>query len=152
MVWDLWGIARRQRSVTPGDKAFLLRLAKGKCENCGFNIIGEGMQPDIHHIVPFSSRGSDGFHNLIVLCPNCHRKVEQLTKEHLRSKIAYRVKKPGATTAPTKKKASVRIKALKPKIATNKVAETKASRKKSVRTPKSSKPVRRAKAKTKPKK
>jgi hypothetical protein len=79
--------------VTPGDRNYLLRVARGKCEYCGDEIIGRGLQAEIHHIVPFSSRGSDNYHNLIVLCPNCHSKANHISKESFRLKIAYRLPK-----------------------------------------------------------
>jgi hypothetical protein len=98
MIFDIWGTERR-RSLTAGEKNHLIRLARGKCEYCGGEIIGKGIVPEIHHIVPFASRGSDSAHNLIVLCPNCHSKVDQISREELRAKIAYRLPKKGAVIA-----------------------------------------------------
>ena len=96
MVFNLFGTgSERRRSLTPGDKAYLLRVSRGKCEYCGEDIIGKGLTQHIHHIVEFRSRGSDRYHNLIVLCPNCHSRVHGLgiTKEKLRAKIEYRLPK-----------------------------------------------------------
>ena len=96
MVFDLFGAgSERRRSLTPGDKAYLLRVSRGKCEYCGEDIIGRGLTQHIHHIVEFRSRGSDRYHNLIVLCPNCHSLVHGLgiSKEKLRVKIEYRLPK-----------------------------------------------------------
>lgn len=91
MNW-LWGSERR-RTLTPGEKKYLLLQAKGKCEYCGENITARGIKEEIHHIVPWASRGSDNYHNLIVLCPNCHSKAEYISKEEFRLKIEYRLPK-----------------------------------------------------------
>ncbi len=92
---NIWGTATRTRSVTPGDKAYLIRVSRGKCEYCDEDIIGKRLTANIHHIVEFSSRGSDRYHNLIVLCPNCHSLVHGvgISKEKLRAKIEYRLPK-----------------------------------------------------------
>jgi hypothetical protein len=92
MLFNIWGGGQRRRTLTPGDKSYLLRAARGKCEYCGGDIVAKGVVADIHHIVPFASRGSDSYHNLIVLCPNCHSKVDSISKEALRKKIAYRLR------------------------------------------------------------
>jgi len=89
MIWDFWGEGRT-RSLTPGDKKRLLLKARGKCEYCGNDITAKGVKEEIHHIVPFASGGSDREHNLIVLCPNCHSKVDHISRAELRLKIAYR--------------------------------------------------------------
>jgi 5-methylcytosine-specific restriction endonuclease McrA len=49
--------------------------AHGKCEVCGFFCpwIGE-----IHHIKPVNEGGNGWPDNLVHLCPNCHRVVEQI--------------------------------------------------------------------------
>jgi len=140
MIFNLWGTTRR-RSVTPGDKNYLLRISRGKCEYCGGDIIGRGLQAEIHHIVPFSSRGSDNYHNLIVLCPNCHSKAEHISKESFRSKIAYRVSKKASIQniivgSTTPKKTSVRkatMKATKAKkVNKNKTSKRKPTAKKAI--------------------
>jgi len=92
MVFNFWG-EKRRRTVTPGDKNYLVRIARGKCEYCKGDIIGKGIVPNIHHIVPRASGGSDGEHNLIVLCPNCHSRVDHIPREELRRKISYRLPK-----------------------------------------------------------
>jgi 5-methylcytosine-specific restriction endonuclease McrA len=101
----IYGDDRRRRTVTPGEKNYYLRMARGKCEYCGKDIIGKGIVPEIHHIVPVASRGSDMGHNLIVLCPDCHSRVESISKEALRGKIAYRLPKK-ATAEKVKDKAT----------------------------------------------
>jgi len=70
-------------------------MAKGKCEYCKKNLVSQGIKENIHHIVGFASRGSDAYHNLIVLCPDCHSRVhnDQISKEELRAKISYRLPK-----------------------------------------------------------
>ena len=84
--WKILGNDRR-RTLTSGDKKYLLLQARGKCEYCGGEITSKGIKEEIHHIVPFASRGSDNYHNLIVLCPNCHSKAEHISREAFRLKI-----------------------------------------------------------------
>jgi hypothetical protein len=86
------------------------------------------MSENIHHIVPFSSRGSDGFHNLIVLCPDCHSKVHTtgVSVEVLRSRISYRLtsaqKAQFKVKEPTVKKKTI---ASKPKTTAKKITSSK---------------------------
>jgi hypothetical protein len=102
MIFDFWG-GKRSRTVTPGDKNYLVRIARGKCEYCRGEIIGKGIVPHIHHIVPHASGGSDREHNLIVLCPNCHSSVDHISRAELRRKISYRLpKKPSVENIPKK--------------------------------------------------
>lgn len=60
--------------------------ANRRCEYCG----GEVDQPDVHHIKPRSEGGPNTPSNLIVLCPNCHRKADNGLISQ--SKLRYRVK------------------------------------------------------------
>ena len=123
-IWgNIWGTARR-RSLTAGDKNYLIRVARGKCEYCDQDIVGKGITPNIHHIVQFASRGSDDYHNLIVLCPNCHSMVDQISKEKLRAKIAYRLPKK-ASAGNTATGAVVAKKATPKKTATKKATARK---------------------------
>lgn len=59
--------------------------ANRRCEYCG----EEFDQPDVHHITPRSEGGPNEPNNLIVLCPNCHRKADSgaISKSKLRYKI-----------------------------------------------------------------
>ena len=45
--------------------------------------------PEIHHIVPRSEGGKNTAGNLIVLCPNCHRKADRGVLS--RSKLEYKL-------------------------------------------------------------
>lgn len=60
--------------------------ANRHCEYCG----DEFDQPDVHHITPRSEGGPNKPSNLIVLCPNCHRKAEGGAISQ--SKLRYKVK------------------------------------------------------------
>lgn len=60
--------------------------ANRRCEYCG----EEFDQPDVHHIKPRSEGGPNTPSNLIVLCPNCHRKADNGLISQ--SKLKYRVK------------------------------------------------------------
>ena len=57
---------------------------QGFCSICGYK-----EHPDIlevHHIIARKDGGNDDIDNLILLCPNCHRKVH---KGHIGSKELY---------------------------------------------------------------
>ena len=93
----------RTRTVTEGQRNRLSRQAKGRCEHCKKEIIGQGIKPNVHHIKPFAKGGSDRDSNLIVLCPDCHSKVDLIQPDELKRNIAYRVKTRGETTSIEKK-------------------------------------------------
>jgi hypothetical protein len=59
--------------------------ANRRCEYCNEQID----QPDIHHIVSRSEGGPNERNNLIVLCPNCHRKADNgmISKSKLRYQL-----------------------------------------------------------------
>lgn len=59
--------------------------ADRQCEYCGESVD----QPDVHHIVPRSEGGLNERSNLIVLCPNCHRKADSGLIS--RSKLRYQL-------------------------------------------------------------
>ncbi|MFB6245924.1 MAG: HNH endonuclease [Candidatus Nanohaloarchaea archaeon] len=65
----------------------IFERADHKCEYCG----DEADHPEVHHIKPRSEGGENKPSNLIVLCPNCHRKADSGT--YSRSKLKYRVRK-----------------------------------------------------------
>jgi hypothetical protein len=127
MIFDIWGEGRR-RTVTPGDKSYLIRIARGKCEYCGGEIIGKGIVPEIHHIVPHASGGSDREHNLIVLCPNCHSRVDHIPRAELRHKISYRL--PKKSSAVNIQEKARKRKTTAKKSSTKKVASSKTRRRK----------------------
>ncbi|MFC7196702.1 HNH endonuclease [Halosimplex aquaticum] len=59
--------------------------ADQQCEWCGEQVD----QPEVHHIVPRSEGGPNDRSNLIVLCPNHHRKADAgaISRSKLKSKI-----------------------------------------------------------------
>lgn len=61
--------------------------ADKQCEWCGKDIDS----PDVHHIKPREEGGPNKTSNLIVLCPNCHRKADSGVIS--RSKLKYQVRK-----------------------------------------------------------
>lgn len=61
--------------------------ADKECEWCGKDIDS----PDVHHIKPREEGGPNKPSNLIVLCPNCHRKADSGVIS--RSKLKYQVRK-----------------------------------------------------------
>ena len=57
-----------------------LNRAKGICQKCGNNapfISKVTNEPylEVHHIIPLSEKGADNLHNVIAICPNCHREA-----------------------------------------------------------------------------
>lgn len=59
--------------------------ADRQCEWCEKRVDS----PDVHHITPRSEGGPNTPENLIVLCPNCHRKADRGAIS--KSKLKYRV-------------------------------------------------------------
>ena len=49
----------------------ILKRMNLPCSCCSFHL--DGIQLDIHHIVPKSKGGTDDMSNLTYICPNCHR-------------------------------------------------------------------------------
>lgn len=88
-------IIKRQKDMSR-DKDKLYSLYKCKCAICGWRISenlvihkGKALPSygcEIHHIVPVSEGGSGELDNLIMLCPNCHKKADYgvITREQLR--------------------------------------------------------------------
>jgi len=128
MIFDIWGPERR-RGLTAGDKNYLIRLARGKCEYCKKDIIGKGITPNIHHIFAWASGGSDREHNLIVLCPDCHSRVDQIPRSELRLRIEYRLPKKASAQSTTKGEATIK-KAVVKRAIPKKTTKTKAAPKK----------------------
>ena len=59
-------------------RALAMERSKGKCEHCGstgFRTAKGEIFAEVHHIEPVSSGGADELFNLIVLCPNDHRRA-----------------------------------------------------------------------------
>ena len=52
----------------------IIKRANIKCALCGWN----EASCDIHHIIPKKYGGTDSHDNLIIVCPNCHRKIHTL--------------------------------------------------------------------------
>ena len=71
-VTDKYDDKKKKRKPIPmGMQKELLVGCKGKCKKCKTSL--KGLKPDIHHknLDPSDNRKA----NLIVLCPNCHRKA-----------------------------------------------------------------------------
>lgn len=49
----------------------ILNRLKSKCSLCGW----DEASLDVHHIIFTSNGGDNSDNNLVILCPNCHRKV-----------------------------------------------------------------------------
>lgn len=66
--------------------AKVLKRVGAKCSMCGWC----EASCDVHHIIPKSKGGSDTNDNLVILCPNCHRKVHDgvatFTEEEMKHK------------------------------------------------------------------
>jgi 5-methylcytosine-specific restriction endonuclease McrA len=43
------------------------------CFNCGW----DKTTCDVHHVIPRKKGGTDELHNLIIVCPNCHRLADR---------------------------------------------------------------------------
>lgn len=88
-------LIKRQKDMSR-DKDKIYSLYGCKCAVCGWKIseklvIHKGKTLisygcEIHHIVPVSEGGSGELDNLIMLCPNCHKKADYgiITREELK--------------------------------------------------------------------
>jgi len=60
-------------------KAWVLKEANGKCENCSrpapFEMEDGTKFLEVHHVRQLAEQGSDTISNAVALCPNCHREV-----------------------------------------------------------------------------
>lgn len=65
----------------------IIKRAKKGCVICGW-IEASG---DLHHIIPIKKGGTGELQNLVLLCPNCHRKAHNkyFTKEYLQPLSIY---------------------------------------------------------------
>lgn len=60
--------------IKPNTLSNKIKLERGnKCELCGY----AECNCDVHHIRPKSKGGTNDKSNLIVVCPNCHRKEHE---------------------------------------------------------------------------
>ena len=78
------------------DKNKVYSVYQSKCAICGWQISknlvihkGKALPSygcEIHHIVPVSEGGSGELDNLIMLCPNCHKKADYgvITRDELK--------------------------------------------------------------------
>lgn len=74
-------VARVTRTIkeNPATRAQALLRANGRCELCQkkapFTLRDGTPYLEHHHIIPLGKGGKDDLSNLVVLCPNCHRKL-----------------------------------------------------------------------------
>lgn len=63
--------------------------AEQECEWCEDHVD----QPEVHHIEPRSEGGPNTAKNLIVLCPNCHRKADRggISQSKLKTKVRRQI-------------------------------------------------------------
>jgi 5-methylcytosine-specific restriction endonuclease McrA len=66
---------KRRKPIPDSLRHELILRCKGRCELCGLDFYKAGITPEIHHKDgnPRNNKPS----NLIVLCPNCHTKVQR---------------------------------------------------------------------------
>ncbi len=85
---DTWGQTLSEKTdPTPENlkNELYFERANQHCEWCEERVD----TPEIHHIVPRSEGGKNTASNLIVLCPNCHRKADRGVIS--RSKLEYKL-------------------------------------------------------------
>jgi len=61
----------------------LKELYNNQCQICGFTFkkdSGENYS-ETHHLIPLQNNGDDDIKNLVVVCPNCHKKLHYAKKE-----------------------------------------------------------------------
>lgn len=89
----------------PNIVMYALKRANGNCQLCenGAPFLTKKKVPflEVHHIVYLSKGGPDAYHNVVGLCPNCHRKMHMLEIEKdvdlLLQKASFRLKLKGAS-------------------------------------------------------
>lgn len=71
---------RARVSVLSALKRLVISRANGNCQLCEipapFNDSNGQPYLEVHHVVPLHNGGDDSLHNLVALCPNCHRKMQ----------------------------------------------------------------------------
>ncbi|MCY4273358.1 MAG: DUF222 domain-containing protein, partial [bacterium] len=65
-------VGQAQRAPTKAQKLALYRRDRS-CVGCGIR----PQACDIHHIIPWEHNGPTNIHNLVLLCPSCHRKAHK---------------------------------------------------------------------------
>lgn len=89
---------------SPAVRAFVLQVARGKCELCGRDapFLDRSNEPflEVHHVVPLTEGGPDTTCNAVGLCPNCHRRCHY-SKDHVNVRTelyqtVQRLKRPNA--------------------------------------------------------
>ena len=61
----------------------LKELYQNKCQICQFTFKKDNGEnySETHHLIPLGQNGEDDIKNLIVVCPNCHKKLHYAKKE-----------------------------------------------------------------------
>lgn len=61
----------------------LKKLYNNKCQICEFTFKKDNGEnySETHHLIPLTNKGADDIKNLIVVCPNCHKKLNYAKKE-----------------------------------------------------------------------
>jgi len=70
---------KRNREITKQ----LKELYNNKCQICDFTFKKDNGEnySETHHVIPLGENGDDDIKNLIVVCPNCHKKLHYAKKE-----------------------------------------------------------------------
>jgi len=62
----------------------LKKIYNNQCQICGFTFKKDNGEnySESHHLIPLKDNGIDDIKNLIIVCPNCHKKLHYATKEN----------------------------------------------------------------------
>lgn len=70
---------------SPYIKEMVKQIAEGKCQMCGEDapFYDSNQKPYLeeHHVQRLADGGKDAMHNVVAICPNCHRKIHVLNDE-----------------------------------------------------------------------
>ena len=82
----------------PAVKAWVLQIARGRCEGCTAIAPFSGVDGlpylEVHHVMPLSKHGSDRVSNAVALCPNCHSRCHRsLDRDEFRLQLYEQVKR-----------------------------------------------------------
>ncbi|WP_147820327.1 HNH endonuclease [Salidesulfovibrio onnuriiensis] len=86
------GSVTKQYSRDPHVAALVKMIAAGCCHLCGepapFQKSTGEPYLEVHHVEWLSKGGDDALHNVVALCPNCHRRMHVLDRADDRRKLA----------------------------------------------------------------
>lgn len=95
---------KKREPIPQRIKTKLFIRSRGRCERCGLDLNKEGITPDFHH--KDGNPKNNKFSNLIVVCPNCHRKLHDSERNRIFSTVRPKIKRSRSETKKSKQRRS----------------------------------------------